>query len=434
MTSNHSRDEQLPPENIPLQDLPPPPPDEQLQPSGLSPGRVRRSFHRTRSLFHNRGTSPGSEDPHARRSRGHSPFSNRRYDPVPDVPELHLGDPFVPATTYGGDGESSKKRPQVTETVSFGSQSGMTENVFDNEGGMDVNMDTMREGLIEVLENEVSAGSWLPGHSRIGSQRHASPNRRGSRRQSRPSIHGRADSNAITISSEDDGDFSRPQSTATEGLDPGFYRYSIPTSMDDSDTIGLTDPAHLQPMSGASHQRASSGSVSPRGRLRSSSSGKRPGISVSSRLGDDLNNVELGLNRLTTTHSQSPTPHARKKSLIPGNPNSLMARRLSVAVQNISQRVVNLSNDPNTELTRKPSIKSNKSGHESPPVVVETGEEGSKAPTAFEKPIFPIIERRQVEHPWHLTSNPLRGKSLKIFSPTNRLRIALCDILVHPFV
>jgi len=62
---------------------------------------------------------------------------------------------------------------------------------------------------------------------------------------------------------------------------------------------------------------------------------------------------------------------------------------------------------------------------------MEQAEEEGESPV--EKPPSPVDQPLHTEQ-WRLHANPLRGKSLGIFSPTSRIRTAFCDALVHPAV
>jgi voltage-dependent calcium channel len=162
-------------------------------------------------------------------------------------------------------------------------------------------------------------------------------------------------------------------------------------------------------------------------------------------LGDDLNIAEEGMSTSmgkgdgTLPQSGSlakETPsrsgsQSKSRSLSPG---ASPVRRVSVAVQNMSQRVVNISNDPEAveqAMRRTNSIKSGRDRNSIPSIKIQSHDELSDPKT---KPITPLgrATQPQKSEPWHIQSNPLRGNTMRIFSPTNPLRLFLCDILIHP--
>lgn len=210
---------------------------------------------------------------------------------------------------------------------------------------------------------------------------------------------------------------------------------------DDDDTARLTDPSNVQPISGSDLN------VGHRRQQSSRSIRFGPGPS----LGDGLLSAEEGMGPSASrgnggTRSRSGSVAggipsrsgslSKSRSLSPG---ASPVRRVSVAVQNMSQRVVNLSNDPETvpqALRRRSSSKSHADGPVRPniPAIQVHPHDDFDTSDAEEKPTTPL--RRPApslgEGPWHVNSNPLRGNTLRIFSPTNRLRLFLCDVLVHP--
>ncbi|CAZ82135.1 unnamed protein product [Tuber melanosporum] len=209
----------------------------------------------------------------------------------------------------------------------------------------------------------------------------------------------------------------------------------------DDDTARLTDPSNVQPMS------RSDSSLGHRRQQSSRSMRFGPGPS----LGDDLLSAEEGMNSGVSkmkggTRSRSGsvaggTPSrsgslSKSRSLSPG---ASPVRRVSVAVQNMSQRVVGLSNDPEAViqgLRRRSSSKSHADGPVRPniPAIQIHPQDDIDTSDAEEKPTTPL--RRPAPSPgggpWRVNSNPLRGNTLRIFSPSNPLRLFLCDVLVHP--
>ncbi|KMU91688.1 calcium channel subunit Cch1 [Coccidioides immitis H538.4] len=214
-----------------------------------------------------------------------------------------------------------------------------------------------------------------------------------------------------------------------------FNENASPTEPGETDRTPLTDRRYLQPISGTSEGQTSlnktlTGNSGHSVRFDDSVSG--------TRLGDDLPHLEGGLGR---RHSSYESPASSRLSLgrsirlTPTGSSSALSRAGSM-MRMMSQRVVNLSNEPELveqTLRRKSSLKTARL--EGPPTLPAMADyahdiRGSPAKTQHgppEKP-FPSIHVRQ------RTSqiNPLRGKSLGIFSPENGLRKALCEVLIHP--
>ncbi|KAK5382203.1 calcium channel protein [Exophiala xenobiotica] len=160
-----------------------------------------------------------------------------------------------------------------------------------------------------------------------------------------------------------------------------------------------------------------------------------------SRLGDDLPSLNTsasvrrklstssGMARLTPEQAES---GERSRSLSPSP--SPMARANSM-LREISQRVVNLSNDSDMveqNLRRKSSIRDQRrpgtsDRHASP---VPDEEEAPVAQPPIEK--IPSIETAPAPFMPVRYQNPLLGKSWGIFGPDNGLRKWLLEILVHP--
>ncbi len=201
--------------------------------------------------------------------------------------------------------------------------------------------------------------------------------------------------------------------------------YSLPTphpideadqdpyfSPSDSDRTPLTDSRFLQPIAGA--KAPGSGLRAPPPSVGHS----RPG----SRLGDDLPHMEAGIGRPVSTMS------TRSLSVsAASNPLS----RAGTILRKASQRVVNLSNEPDTienSLRRERSIR--EARMEEPPTFPAmqdyAHDERSSPPPEKARTLASDNEPFQ-PHP-----NPLKGNSLCIFSPDNWIRLKLCEMLVHP--
>ena len=224
---------------------------------------------------------------------------------------------------------------------------------------------------------------------------------------------------------------SPEQSYPTQDSDPYLPRqfsedhnYFSPAAYED--TARLTDERHLQPISGVpitpnyQQDRSSFQSVqflTPDG---------APG----SRLGDDIGNVEAAGGDLST-------PAGRKRSLSPGMVGSPL-HRAGTIMRNMSQRVVNLSNEPEVAertMRRKSSLRNARlQGPPSFPAMPEYLNDGpSSPPSPVEKPPSPV-QRKRSSVQWlpPPPPNPLRGRTLGIIPPDNKLRLWLCEVLVHP--
>ncbi|KAJ5628092.1 hypothetical protein N7490_010320 [Penicillium lividum] len=185
-----------------------------------------------------------------------------------------------------------------------------------------------------------------------------------------------------------------------------------PQADDEDDTARLTDPRFLQPISGALAE----------GRPRSDTGGYSMHSGDGSRLGDDLPHVEDGLGRRRGSS-------ARSRSLSPSASGGALQRASSM-VKSMSQRVVNLSNEPEVvqqSIEREESHKNSRL--EGPPVL--------PAMTDFAHdttPGLPPRENRASGTMWKYRNNPFRGRSLGFLGPNNPFRLWLCDILVHSYM
>lgn len=246
----------------------------------------------------------------------------------------------------------------------------------------------VRQGLTEAFGGDGGTGNWLP-----------------PRRQNEPVSPWVAD---------DDDD-----------LPETFPSFEI--SREDH-SAHLTDPLNMQPMSGFTHKK----------NLSSHSMKFAPGSS----LGEDLHSAaEEGLGGGTGTRSRSGSTATRSGSLSKNrslSPGSSPVRRVSVAVQNMAQRVVNVSNDPEVveqTLRRRSSSKSHRDAPRRPtvPAIEIYALDDTEHSDAEEKPTTPLRRSQRPNNlPWNVQSNPLRGNTFRVFSSKNPLRIFLCDILVHP--
>lgn len=237
---------------------------------------------------------------------------------------------------------------------------------------------------------------------------------------SRPPLGRRRSTLQVITEHDNMSAYSLPMSQTGEDLDPDTY-----LSPQENDRTPLTDTRFLQPISGAS-------APTPGLRAPPTSTGHSRS---QSRLGDDLPHMEAGLGR--------PTSSLSVKSLSPSSSASPLSRAGTI-LRKASQRVVNLSNEPDTieqELRRQRSIR--EARMEGPPVlpamVDYAHDERTSPPPEKNRPSVsadewqPQVEAQLQEQSQSLPQpNPLKGKSLGIFAPENWIRLRLCEMLVHP--
>ncbi len=217
-------------------------------------------------------------------------------------------------------------------------------------------------------------------------------------------------------------------SEAEDGISP-FSRSVNHLSVDDQnesyfpptdDSTPLTDINYLQPISGApGHDRKNS-----------VFSFQEAG----SRLGDDLPNTDGGVRRSPSSAALHRLSSHLTRAPVRALSASMSASPLSRAgsmMRKMSQRVVNLSNEPEVvEQSMRRQSSSKGARLEEPPSFPAMAEyahdEPLSAPPENVKPAGNTQEEESRAH------NPLRGKSLYIFSPDNWIRLKLCEMLVHP--
>jgi voltage-dependent calcium channel len=233
----------------------------------------------------------------------------------------------------------------------------------------------------------------------------------------------------------------------------------------ESDSVPLTNPNHLQPVSGT-EAYASGGQQHDRSGSFHSVNFDTPGPSRhrGSRLGDELGDAENGLSphggrSKSHSYGASLTPDGRTRSRSPSTTSGAFSRAGSI-VRAMSQRVVNISGEAEfigdvsarrearreREASRAPSIPSMSSlsdesetrfqpKHKADPLAAGPNYNANLPTAPVEKAMRffggaqpePTLEE-EPEKP----SNPLKGKSLGIFSPESRIRNLLCDLLVYP--
>ncbi|KAL1604670.1 calcium channel protein [Nothophoma quercina] len=204
--------------------------------------------------------------------------------------------------------------------------------------------------------------------------------------------------------------------------------HSYFSPVDDDDTVRLTDVRHLQPISGAT-DNVSPGSID-RSSFQSvqflSPGGTSPGVRYSGDVGQAESATGLSPAR------------SRTRSLSPGHLGSPL-HRAGTIVRNMSQRVVNVSNDSEIaerHIQRKSTL--HQSRMQRPPSLTALPEymtDGPSSPgptTPIEKPPTPTVRSRRPSVQWQRPSNPFRGKSCGIFPADSSLRMKLSDVLVNP--
>ena len=210
--------------------------------------------------------------------------------------------------------------------------------------------------------------------------------------------------------------YSLPMGQTSEDVEADTY-----FSPQENDRTPLTDTRFLQPISGAPPPPPGLRAPPPStGHSRSQS-----------HLGDDLPHIEARLGR--------PTSSLSVKSL---SPSASPLSRAGTILRKASQRVVNLSNEPDTieqELRRQRSIR--EARMEGPPVLPAMADyahdERNSPPPEKNRPSISADEWQPQVEPQPQSqslprSNPLKGKSLGVFAPDNWIRLRLCEMLVHP--
>ena len=219
---------------------------------------------------------------------------------------------------------------------------------------------------------------------------------------------GKKRSSTLNVITENDAvsTYSLPPSHPVDEPEQDTY-----FSPQDTDRTPLTDSRFLQPIAGA-------GMPGPGLRAPPPSAGhSRSG----SRLGDDLPHMEARIGRPASTMST--------RSLNPSASNPLS--RAGTILRKASQRVVNLSNEPDTienSLRRERSIR--EARMEEPPTLPAMQD------YAHDERSSPPPEKIQssaiTDEAFQTGPNPLKGRSLGLFSPDNWIRLKLCEMLVHP--
>lgn len=357
-------------QSIPLRDLSRPP-DPAL--SNIGRGRTRSVSEKAKALLGKRQFSGRINTAYERVNEGSPPTHNRT---PPDLPRV-----TTPRNAH------------------------RTPSSYDEGDSSPVELDRFQDAMASV---GLSFGHAGPSDTSLAAS--ASPSRR--------SFLG------VIAETDDISPLSHPVHHMSGDVDQESY--FSPTD----DSTPLTDPRYLQPISGTQLPN------SP-GQRHERQFSFQEGLSPGSRLGDDLPNPEAGLGGPSNR-----SPHRlSSQSIRPGNKSvSLSAgtsplSRAGSMMRKMSQRVVNLSNEPEVlelALRRQPS-----SGHarlvEPPsfPAMPGYAHDGPREAPSIEKTSRAgSAEEGKDRKPNALSS--LKGKSLFIFSPDNRIRLQLCRMLVHP--
>jgi hypothetical protein len=248
-----------------------------------------------------------------------------------------------------------------------------------------------------------------------------------------------------------------------DGGDDGNYFAS------ESDLAPLTDYNNQHPISGARAQTGIDGGRQNRASRTVSFSSPGPTYR-NSRLGDDLGIAEAGLapqGGHTRGHSygNTLTPESRTRSRSPSTATALS--RAGSIVRAMSQRVVNLSGEAELmeEAARREAARSARASfqdsqpsqtqpsmsvsdisslsEEGEPVIRRTADPLAAGPNpAPALPTAPIEKamkffgkdspKPSMEQDYENPPNPLKGKSLGIFSAESKIRNFFCDVLVYP--
>ncbi|KAF4630243.1 hypothetical protein G7Y89_g7894 [Cudoniella acicularis] len=239
---------------------------------------------------------------------------------------------------------------------------------------------------------------------------------------------------------------------------PGYFA-------SESDSVPLTDPSHLQPISGAESYSSRGQGHDRSGSFHSVNFNSFESVRHrGSMLGDDLAAVENGLSpnsgrSRAQSLGDSLSPNGRTRSRSPSTASGAFSRAGSI-VRAMSQRVVNISSgeaelleiNARREASREASIPTLDSAmgslsdesetrfqpkHKEDPLAAGPQHQENLPTAPVEKAIRFFGGRQQQEPFWQeepeKPPNPLKGRSLGIFSPESKVRNWLCDLLVYPF-
>lgn len=188
-------------------------------------------------------------------------------------------------------------------------------------------------------------------------------------------------------------------------------------TLQDSDRTPLTDSRFVQPISGAPRTAEPNLRLSPAS-ARHSRSG--------SRLGDELRQIEAGTGR-------RPPSTLSSRSLDPAGSASPLSRA-GTMIRRVSQRVVNLSNEPDAiDQDIRQQRSSREARMEEPPILPAMADYAHDGrPNSPLEKSRPSVSMEEPQDTWEPQPNPLKGKTLGLFSPDNWIRLKFCEMLVHP--
>ena len=216
--------------------------------------------------------------------------------------------------------------------------------------------------------------------------------------------------------SEDSSTPYTAYSTPGESQDDDYF----PVASDDR--APLTDSRNVEPISGSQLPEAP-------GQRHDRDHTRMPSSYSNRMLGDDLQDRGLAvgarrsLNRMSSLSIPS-LSRSLSTSASPINTAGTMLRKMS-------QRVVNLSSEPEPI---EPNIRRQATLDTPPsfPAMTEYAhDELPSTPAPLEK-APPLTHVGLPRHRWQQATNPLRGNTLRIFGQENKLRLWLCEVLVHP--
>jgi hypothetical protein len=232
----------------------------------------------------------------------------------------------------------------------------------------------------------------------------------------------------------------------------------------EADSIPLTDTSHLQPIAG-SEAYSSGGQRHDRSgswhdvNFNSSDNSRRR--SSRARLGDNLSSAEQGHSpsggrSRAHSYGNALTPEGHHRSRSPSTTSGAFLRAGSI-VRAMSQRVVNISGEAEfieasarratTRISRQPSLSTMASlsdeeeirfqpKHKKDPLAAGRPNPPKTLPTAPVEKAMKFFGKGEPEPSYDEETekppNPLRGKSLGIFSQDSKVRTWLCDVLVYP--
>lgn len=241
----------------------------------------------------------------------------------------------------------------------------------------------------------------------------------------------------------------RPSTEPSEHFMPSAHNpYQIPhpyyeerADTDSVESDGAPLQASARPMGGLEPPDRE---AAPRDSFQTVSDlGASPGRTRDTRmLGFDLE-PGFGASR-PRSYGDTLAPGAKRRSRSPSTTGALS--RAGSIMRAMSQRVVMISGEGDLveqqarrERSRSPSVDDRRPGHVSAPMLTDTfypsqlsrmpSEKRPTRDTVFQEEPPAFISRPRAPLP-----NPLKGKSLGIFSPDNPLRKRLCDVLVSPWV